>query len=94
MNDKVTPIPPKKEPERVYFTDAQLAAALQSEVTTLKHYFEQEKASFARETSNFKLNDQRMRDQVRDLQAKLLASQDRVMELQDKLLSVRSIINT
>jgi septal ring factor EnvC (AmiA/AmiB activator) len=78
--------PPSAEVTKVFFTDAQMVSALQTQIAQLKLECENE----ARANQNLKYDIERRVKELRDLQAQLLASQDRVTELQGKLLTVRA----
>ena len=84
MKENVTPI---------NLTDGQWAASLQSENQMLrtemarqKHQLEESAVTHAREV-------QKLTAHLREIQAQLLASQDRVTVLQGKLLVMRTVVN-
>jgi hypothetical protein len=81
------------EVTQLFCTDAQMLAMLQAQNTQLKHDVDRYKAEAEKE-KKAREDSEKMRVQSNvSLQAKLLASQDRVAELQDRLLALRSIVN-
>ena len=81
-------------------TDEETIAALKAEILRLRSA-ENTELSMLRNNARihdnnratYEKNQSIIREQVVELQAKLLTSQNRVSELQDKLLSLRAIIN-
>jgi hypothetical protein len=89
--------PPKPgEVARVYFTDAQInaqmVALLQGQLAQLQRDRDNEVQQLQRENENLKHDAKRNMESIRALQAQLLASQDRVVELQGKLLAARAAV--